>query len=61
MAKTDIKVVLDEDNSIKEVITTVVNALKNARRNSLAEKFQRDIVSCAKPMMDTVRDYVVLA
>jgi len=59
--KTDNKVIVnfDGDLSARNVIQKTVKALKQARQNKKANDFQVKVVS-GKPMMDVVKDYVII-
>ena len=57
--KKQVKVYFGDDLSARNVIQTTVKALKQARLDKKANEFQVEIVS-GKPMMDVVRNYVVI-
>lgn len=55
------KVIVDfnDDLSVKNVIQKTVQALKRARLDKEAKRFQIEVVS-GKPMMDVVKSYVTI-
>lgn len=60
MAKTNVKVMLDENDSIRYTITQTVKALRWAGKDKEACEFQRDVVSGRKSVRQVVKDYVIL-
>ena len=50
----------DGDISVRNVIQKTVKALKQARQDKKANEFQVKVVS-GRPMMDVVKDYVIIA
>jgi hypothetical protein len=60
MAKTDITVTLEDDKTVRGIVTKVVKALRHANKPKLAETFQREAFSGGKGLMETVKEYVVL-
>ncbi len=59
MEKKKVTVNFEDDLSVKNVIQTTVRALKQARQDKKANRFQVEVVS-GKPMMDVVKSYVTI-
>jgi hypothetical protein len=60
MAKTELKVSLDDDKTVGGIVRKVVKALRHAGKGKLAESFQRDVFSNDKGLMAAVQEYVVI-
>jgi len=60
MTENKVIVNFDGDLSAKNVIQTTVRVLRQARQGKKANEFQREVVS-GKPMMDVVKNYVIIA
>jgi hypothetical protein len=60
MAKTDLKVSLDDDKTVSGIVSKVVKALRHADKPKLAESFQRDVFSNGVGLMAAVQEYVVI-
>jgi len=60
MAKTELKVSLDDDKTVGGIVRKVVKALRVADKPKLAEAFQLDVFSGGKGLMAAVNEYVVI-
>ena len=60
MAKTDVKVTLGDDETIRNIIIKTIKALRFAQKDREADAFQRDVVSGRKTLRQVVQDYVIL-
>ena len=60
MAKTDIRVNFDDNNSVKNVIQKTIKALRQADKHIEAEMFQRELCSTSNTLMDIVSTYVII-
>lgn len=59
MAKTNVKVTLDDDEIARNIIIKTVKALRFAKKDREADDFQQDVILGIRPLREIAEEYVV--
>jgi len=58
--KTDVKISVDDNDSLIDVIKKVIKALKRAGKDKQSREFQRAACNGERDFMDVVREFVTI-
>ena len=58
--KTDVKISVDENDSLIDVMKKVIKALRYAGKEKISCEFQRTACSSGRDFMEVVKEYVAI-